>query len=310
MRIISLLPAATEWVCALGAKQNLVGRSHACDYPASIQHLPVLTSTKYDLGKSSGEINSSVSKVVQQGLSLYHLDLFQMRALKPDLILTQSQCKVCAVSMDTLESSVQTWVDGQPRLLSVEPMTFKRVLETGLRIGKAVGRGKEAMEFIAKAEKKLFVLRTHMGLEKRSESRLFPKVVCIEWMEPIMTASHWMPDVADLAGGRALLSEKGERSKYVSWDKLKASDPDILAIMPCGFSIQQARNDLPSLTNRDGWSALKAVRNKNVFLFDGNAYFNRPGPRLYRSTELLAAAIRPNVSQELAIQPWEMVRMY
>lgn len=309
MRIVSLLPAATEWVCALGAGADLVGRSHECDDPPSVQTLPVVTQPAFSVEGGSAAIDAQVQARLQRGLSLYEVDLETLRALQPDLVLTQAQCEVCAVSLPQLEAALGAWTGAPPRLFSMEPQTLKQVLNTALRLGKAVGRVEAAMHWIGHAERRLQALRDRLGLHKRSDPSRWPTVACIEWMEPLMIAGHWMPDVVEMAGGRAVLSERGARSRTVAWDALRAADPDVLAVLPCGFTLAQTRRDLPFLTNRAGWANLKAVQQDRVWLFDGNAYFNRPGPRLYRAIELLAAVLHPAEMADFAVEAWEM-RIY
>ncbi len=307
MRIVSLLPAATEWIAAFGAEDDLVGRSHECDTPASVQDVPVVTAPTYASGGDSAALDAAVQAQLQQGLSLYEVDLEQLRALEPDLILTQAQCEVCAVSLPQLEAALADWSGHQPEILSMEPMTLKEVLDVALRIGRTIGRAEMAMQVVAAKERALQQLRNRMGLHRRTDPDTLPTVACIEWMEPLMTAGHWMPDVAEMAGGRAVLAEKGRPSQVIEWSALRAADPDVLAILPCGFTLEETRRDLHYLTERDGWNDLRAVQNNRVVLLDGNAYFNRPGPRLYRSIELLADAIHPDRvdAKALAIEPWE-----
>ena len=310
MRIVSLLPAATEWIAAVGAEDDLIGRSHECDTPASVQDVPVVTRPTYESDGDSAAIDVAVQAQLQQGLSLYEVDLEQLRALEPDLILTQAQCEVCAVSLPQLEAALADWSGHQPEILSMEPMTLKEVLDVALRIGRTIGRAEMAMQVVAAKERALQQLRNRMGLHRRTDPDTLPTVACIEWMEPLMTAGHWMPDVAEMAGGRAVLAEKGRPSQVIEWSALRAADPDVLAILPCGFTLDETRRDLHYLTERDGWNDLRAVQNNRVVLLDGNAYFNRPGPRLYRSIELLAAAIHPDRvdAKALAIEPWERQR--
>ena len=310
MRIVSLLPAATEWIAAVGAEDDLIGRSHECDTPASVQDVPVVTRPTYESDGDSAAIDVAVQAQLQQGLSLYEVDLEQLRALEPDLILTQAQCEVCAVSLPQLEAALADWSGHQPEILSMEPMTLKEVLDVALRIGRTIGRAEMAMQVVAAKERALQQLRNRMGLHRRTDPDALPTVACIEWMEPLMTAGHWMPDVAEMAGGRAVLAEKGRPSQVIEWSALRAADPDVLAILPCGFTLDETRRDLHYLTERDGWNDLQAVQNNRVVLLDGNAYFNRPGPRLYRSIELLAAAIHPDRvdAKALAIEPWERQR--
>ncbi len=309
MRIVSLLPAATEWVCAFDASEDLVGRSHACDFPPSIRALPALTRVAFDVGHAgSSEIDAAVRGRLLEGLSLYAVDLDRLRALRPDLVLTQAQCAVCAVEASQLEAALAAWTDGRPRLFSMEPMTFKEVLNAALRLGRELGRTEAAMRVVAEGERRLLTLRERLGLPRSADPATFPTVACIEWLEPVMTAGHWMPDVAERAGGRAVLADAGAPSRYVAWDDLRAADPDVIAVMPCGFPLERTRRDLHLLTSKPGWDSLRAVRNGRVFLFDGNAYFNRPGPRLHRAAELLAAALHPERVPigSLSVAAWEM----
>ena len=309
MRIVSLLPAATEWVCVLSAEADLVGRSHECDDPLSVQALPVVTRPAFSVEGDSAALDARVQARLQQGLSLYEVDLEKLHGLQPDLVLTQAQCEVCAVSLPHLEAALGAWTGSQPRLFSMEPQTLKQVLSTALRLGKALGRVDAAMAWIGQAEQHLQALRDRLGLHKRSDTSAWPTVACIEWMEPLMMAGHWMPDVVEIAGGRAVLAEQGTRSRTVAWDDLRAADPDVIAVIPCGFSLDQTRRDLHFLTNREGWTDLKAVRRGCVFLFDSNAYFNRPGPRLYRSIDLLAAALHPEDMSDFSVEEWEVERL-
>ena len=309
MRIVSLLPAATEWVCAFGASEDLLGRSHECDFPPSVRRLPILTHAAFDAdeGDSSG-IDTAVRRRLREGLSLYAVDLERLRALRPDLVLTQAQCAVCAVDAPRLEAALADWTDGRPRLFSMAPMTFKEVLNTALRLGREIGRTEAAMRVVAEGERRLRMLRERLGIPRSADPATLPTVACIEWMEPVMTAGHWMPDVAERAGGRAVLADAGAPSRCVAWDDLRAADPDVIAVMPCGFPLERTRRDLRLLTSKPGWASLRAVRNGRVFLFDGNAYFNRPGPRLYRAAELLAAALHPErvSARALSVAAWEM----
>lgn len=309
MRVVSLLPAATEWVGFFGAEALLVGRSHACDYPAPVRDLPVLTRPALPAVGDSAAIDAQVRNQLKQGLSMFDVDLEQLKTLRPDLILTQAQCKVCAVAMPQMEAALAAWTGARPQLFSMEPYTLRQALDAALHLGKALGCIEQAIDRVGAAEVRLRRFRDRLGLTKWSDMSAFPTIACIEWMEPLMTASHWMPDVAEMGGGRAVLAEPGERSSYVEWEALRKADPDVIAVMPCGFSIERTLSELHYLTERDGWSTLKAVRNGRVYLFDGNAYFNRPGPRLYRSIELLARALHPDVLANVATEAWEMVAL-
>ncbi|AEN72959.1 ABC-type transporter, periplasmic subunit [Rhodothermus marinus SG0.5JP17-172] len=308
MRIISLLPAATEWVCAFGGREALVGRSHVCDYPPEVVDLPVLTRPRVDAQGTSAEIDRQVRAVWEEGKSLYEIDWAQLHALQPDLILTQAQCPVCAVSASELEAGLADWPGSPPRLFTMAPQTLKQVLDSALALGRAIGRTQEAMSYLARAEKRLRQLRDFLGLRRRMEGVPLPRVVCIEWLDPLIVAGHWMPDVVELAGGQPVLTESGHPSRTISWAELQEVDPDVLLLMPCGFSVAQTARELAALSQRPEWQALRAVQEGRVFVLDGHAYFNRPGPRLYRSIELVAVCLHPDrLSPELLdVQPWEL----
>jgi iron complex transport system substrate-binding protein len=309
MRIVSLLPAATEWVAVLQATDWLVGRSHECDYPASVRSVPAITTARISAGASSEEIQQEVVATLQEGLSLYLVDLDLLRSLAPDIILTQAQCDVCAVSLDEMEQELAAWTEGRPSLMSLSPLTFKEVLDAALRLGTRLNRAETAMDVIGNRERRLQRFRQASGRQRAAAASDLPSVVCIEWLDPLMTAGHWMPDLVEHAGGRPVLAEGGAPSERIGWEALREADPDVLAIMPCGFSIEQTRRDLHRLTDRKGWGELSAVRAGRVYLFDGNAYFNRPGPRLYRAVELLGTALHPHTSWPLTPEPWERQRL-
>lgn len=310
MRVVSLLPAATEWLCAFGAADLLVGRSHACDVPPDMQDCPVVTRPSAEVGGDSAAIDRAVRDTLKQGLSLYDVDLDALRALAPDLVVTQASCAVCAVSRDALEAAFTDWTDRRPEVFSFEPRTFKQVLDTALRLGRQIGRMPEAMRVVAEHERGLHLLRERVGARRDGTvaGRATPTVVCIEWIEPLMTAGHWMPDLVELAGGRSVGAESGAPSGSADWDEVVAADPDVLAVTACGLTVEQALCDLSYLTERPEWSTLRAVREGRVFVFDGIAYFNRPGPRLYRSVELLAAALHPDRA-DIEVEEWEVVRV-
>ncbi len=308
MRIVSLLPAATEWVCAFGAGASLVGRSHECDFPPEILNRPALTRPRVDAQGTSAEIDRQVRVVWEQGLSLYEIDWEQLHALQPDLILTQAQCPVCAVSALELEAGLAGWPAPRPQVLAMAPQKLKQVLDAALAIGRSIGRLHEAMMYLAHAEKRLRRLRDFLGLRRRSNPFALPRVACIEWLDPLIVAGHWMPDVVEMAGGQAVLAESGQPSHTITWTELQAADPDVLLLMPCGFSVAQTTRELPELMQRPEWQMLRAVQEGRVFVLDGHAYFNRPGPRLYRSIELVAVCLHPErLSPELlGVQPWEL----
>ena len=309
MRIVSLLPAATEWVCALGATEQLVGRSHECDYPPEIQDRPVVTAPTFDAEADSAAIDDAVQTQVQEGLSLYEVDLDRLRTLDPDLIVTQDQCDVCAVSRSALESRLAEWTGSSPTVFSMQPQTLKDVFDEVLRLGRHLNRLDAAMELLADGEARLKALRDRIGVDRRTDPEALPSVACIEWLEPLMVAGHWMPDVVEMAGGRPVLAESGTPTRRVNWTALREADPDVIACMPCGFTLDETRRDLSYLTERAGWTELSAVRRGRVALLDGNAYYNRPGARIYRAIELLASGLYPDLALDPAPAPWERERL-
>ncbi|PEN12958.1 cobalamin-binding protein [Longibacter salinarum] len=292
MRIVSLLPAATEWIAAFGGLEDLVGCSHECSGPPGIADIPVVTEARFDDSGDSAAIDRAVRDALEQGLSLYDVDMERLKALDPDLIVTQDQCDVCAVSLSQLREELATWGSGDgPDIFSLKPNTFKDVLDGALRLGRAIGRTSKAMRVIAGGEMRLQQLRSALGVDRRVEPETLQTVACIEWLDPLMVAGHWMPDLAEHAGARSILAEKGDASPTIEFDALVEADPAAIAIMPCGFSVDQTVGDMERLTSRSAWRDLRAVRSGNVAILDGNAYFNRPGPRLVRSAELLASVV-------------------
>lgn len=306
MRIVSLLPAATEWICAFGGREALVGRSHECDYPPDVQEVPVVTAATYDAEGDSAAIDDAVQAQLNEGLSLYEVDLERLRALEPDLVVTQDQCEVCAVSRPELEDRLAEWTGQSPEIVSMRPQTLKEVLDEALRLARAMDRLEAGMEVLGNLETGLRVLREQIGVDRSTNPQSLPSVACVEWMDPLMVAGHWMPAVVEMAGGRAVLGTEGEPTRPVEWDDLHAADPDVLALMPCGFTVEETERDLHYLTEREGWDELSAVQGDRVALLDGNAYFNRPGPRLYRAIELLAATIYPDpIDSDPPVADWE-----
>lgn len=309
MRIVSLLPAATEWVALCQMEDHLVGRTHLCDYPEHVvSDVPVVTQLEPDLPADSSGADGAIREHVQRGLSVFEVDLDRLRALEPDLILTQDQCEVCAVSRQQLDGALAEWTGTRPEVFSLRPTTLREVLTEGMRLGRAVGRVETVMEWMGKAETRLRRLRSELGLSKTSDVEAFPTVACIEWMEPLMTGGHWVPDVCEMAGGRAVLAAAGEPSRTVAWEQLREADPDVIVVVPCGFTLEQTHRDWHLLAERPGWREMRAVRAGRVFAVDGRAYFNRPGPRIYRAVELMAAAIH---GRDLGfgvgeVESWEM----
>jgi len=288
-RIVSLLPACTEVVCALGEAGRLVGRSHECNYPPEIQGLPVCTAPRIDSSKPSGEIDRQVKASLENAVSIYQIDIGKLKELQPDLILTQAQCEVCAVSMADVEKAVAQWTGKRPELLSVSPQKLVDIWADMRRIAEALDVEEHGREVVRRLKTRVVDL-----IEKSCQLKERPTVACIEWLEPLMAAGNWMPELVELAGGKSVTGEAGKHSPWLEWDKLKQIDPEIIVVMPCGFDLKRTRAELSSLTGRLEWSGLRAVKSKRVFLADGDHYFNRPGPRIVEAAQILAEIIHPD----------------
>lgn len=289
-RIISLIASATEIVCALGFERELVGRSHECDYPAFVSRLPTCSSSKVVVGAASRAIDDQVRTIVSEGLSVYRVNPDLLNRLAPTVIVTQTQCEVCAVSLRDVEEAVCELVTSQPAIVSLEPMSLDDVWEDIRKVASALGDPGRGDDLVTGLKDRL------QGIRTRTEPvRTRPSMACIEWIDPLMTAANWMPELVECAGGRNLFGEPGKHSGYFDFDQLAAADPDVIAILPCGFDIERTCREMPPLTAHPGWPELAAVRNGRVFVTDGNQYFNRPGPRVVESAEILAEILHPEL---------------
>src|SRR6266849_6924705 len=289
-RIVTLLPSATEIVCALSFEDQLVGRSHGCDYPASVARLPALTEAKFNPEGTSAEIDERVKKIVADALSVYRVDAARLRELRPDVIVTQSQCEVCAVSESDVEAAVADWLGAHPKIVSLAPYGLDDIFTDMQRVADTLGAPERGVELVAKLRERLVAIA---GKSRNAAKR--PSVATIEWIDPLMAAGNWMPTLVEMAGGSNLFGTAGEHSPWMKFDELAAKDPDVILISPCGFNMDRAAQDLPVLTNHAKWQQLAAVRNRRVFMADGNQYFNRPGPRIAESLEILAEIIHPEL---------------
>jgi iron complex transport system substrate-binding protein len=287
-RVISLLPSATEIVAALGFAQNLVGRSHECDFPPGVERLPQCSSTRVSARASSYDIDRQVKQIVADGLSVYDVDVERLRELRPSLILTQTQCAVCAVTPRDLEHALHTWIGAKPVLLSLEPNNLDDVVSDIRRVAEALDDSQRAAHLIASFKGRLDAIR-----EKTAAIESCPSVAVIEWLGPLMSAGNWMPELVKIAGGRPLFGRAGEHSPRLNWTDLIEANPDVILLAPCGFKIAQTVDDLHLLTENAAWPKLRAAANGQVYLIDGHHFFNRPGPRLVESAQMVAEILHP-----------------
>ncbi len=289
-RVVSLIPSCTEIVCALGRENDLVGRSHECDFPESVRRLPVCTEPKFHPDGSSYEIDQRIKAILQQALSVYRVHGNVLKELRPDVIITQAQCEVCAVSLREVEEAVGQWVGTRPQIISLEPRTLSDVWAGIVRVAETLEVPERGAELIKNLKQRVFVI-TAMARTLSPG----PTVACIEWIEPLMAAGNWMPELVEMAGGINLFGEAGRHSPWMTWEELVQKDPNLIVVLPCGFDIKRTREEMPVLTRKAEWLRLRAIRSGRVYLTDGNQYFNRPGPRLVESLEILAEILRPDV---------------
>jgi iron complex transport system substrate-binding protein len=289
MRIVSLLPSATEIISALGLDDQLVGVTHECDYPPSVVGLPKVTKTLIPTNASSAEIDSLVRERLGAQSALYSLDMAALEALRPDLIVTQALCDVCAVAEEEVRNAA-CLLPGEPRVLNLEPETLDEVLECIREVGTATGTEDRAREVIASLRGRIAAVIAR----GRSVARR-PRVALLEWLDPPFSTGHWNPELIRLAGGVDGLGREGEKSVTLTWDQVIDWNPEVVLISCCGFTAERTLEEVHVLRDVAGWSGVAAVREGRVFITDGASYFSRPGPRLVDSLELLGHVIHPDV---------------
>jgi iron complex transport system substrate-binding protein len=310
MRIVSLLPSATEMVCAAGAQAELVGVSHECDFPAGVEGLPTLTRTRTSLPKKSGDIDRAVREMLKDALAVYEVKVEEMRKAAPDVIVTQDLCDVCAVSLDDVRLALAELDLPNVQIISLKPTRLQDVWDDLRRVGEILGRAEQGEAAAQECERRAQEIAKRASAAKvaRGGEAKRPTVLTIEWLDPIMVGGTWMPELVELAGGEALLVEPGQHSPTVGIDELSAINPDVVLIKPCGFELERTYQELELLTQRLPWADWAAVKEGRVFIADGNAYFNRPGPRLVESLEILAGCIDPETFADFRAAHVDSVR--
>lgn len=286
MRVISLVPNGTEILFAVGAGDLVVGVSHECDFPPEARTRPILTGSALTPGMSAAEVDQAVSAQVGSGLSLYTLDEARIAELAPDLIVTQELCPVCAVSTEQVDGAVRP-LPRCPDLLSLDPRTLADVFADIRQVGAATGRSTEAEALLRDLQARLDAVRARVAGRPR------PRVVALEWLDPAFAGGHWVPEMIEIAGGVDAFAQAGDHSRRLTWDEVRAADPDHLVVMPCGYDEAGAREQMGLMAERPEWRELRAVREGRVHPVDANGCFSRPGPRLVDGIERLAAIFHP-----------------
>jgi iron complex transport system substrate-binding protein len=314
VRLVSFLASATEIIAALGCLDQLVGRSHECDYPPQVHALPVVSRVQIDLAVSSAEIDAQVKQLAQsqrthdeaalRALSIYAIDVERLQTLRPDVIFTQTQCEVCAVSEGEVVEAIQRLIGLQPRVVSLTPYRLDDVWEDVVRVGKVLGRQARAEMLVKGYRQRLEYLSAATATGGKR-----PRVALLEWLDPLMGAGNWVPELVAAAGGEPLFGEIGQHSPWVSWDELHAADPDILVLAPCGYTLERTMVDVALLQRHPIWHSLRAVQNDRVYAIDGNAYLLRSGPRLVDSAEVLGRVFwGEKLGLEVDTRAWKQVQ--
>ncbi|NEQ88819.1 MAG: cobalamin-binding protein, partial [Moorea sp. SIO2I5] len=268
----------------------IVGRSHECDYPATIKNRPVCTEAQINSDKPSAQIDDDINNLVKRALSIYQVKTDVLEQLQPTHIVTQDQCDVCAVNFDVVEKAVAKLTNSQPQIISLQPNMLTEVWADIERVATILGV--ESHSLLNQLQSRVETCR--QKTQEMSENHR-PTVACIEWTDPLMAAGNWIPELVTIAGGNPLFGALGKHSPYLEWDALVKADPEVIIVMPCGFDLERTRQETQQMAQHSQWSSLQAVRQDKVFVTDGNAYFNRPGPRLVDSVEMIAEILHPDL---------------
>jgi iron complex transport system substrate-binding protein len=294
LRIVSLIPSGTEILAVLGLTDAIVGRSHECDYPKEILDRPVCTQARLNTNAASNEIHDRVNNLLQNALSIYEIKTDILEQLQPTHIVTQDQCDVCAVSLSEVEKAIASLTQTSPQIISLKPNVLDDVWRDIERVASVFKV--DAVRVLENLEARVkIVAQKTQGL---SQTEKLPSVACIEWIDPLMIAANWIPELVTLAGGKPLFhTTQGQPSFQLSWEQLVHSNPDVIVFMPCGFDLNRTRQEAQLLTKQPQWQDLHASKTGRVYITDGNSYFNRPGPRLVDSLETLAEILHPEIFQ-------------
>jgi iron complex transport system substrate-binding protein len=304
LRIVTLLASGTEIAHALGLGKYQVGRSHECDFPIKVQDLPICTRPGFAIGGSSADIDRQVKATLEAAASLYEVLPGTLDSLQPTHMITQTQCKVCAVSVDDVARALSESLAARPAVVALEPNSLADIWADIRRVAHACGIDADAETLVSSLQR-----RMHTIAEIAAQAHRRPTVACTEWHEPLMAAGNWVPELVAVTGGENLFGIAGEHSPWMTWEQLVLADPDVLITMPCGFDLSRTRKEMHWLTARLEWHQLRAVRQGRVFLADGNQYLNRPGPRIVESLQILAEILHPELfPPELGRTAWQCWR--
>ena len=289
-KIVTLIPSATEIVAFLGKKNLIVGRSHECDYPKDLNKIKKLTSPKINIDGTSREIHNQITGIIENSLSVYKVDVDELKKLNPDVVITQAHCEVCAVSFSEVEKIIASFMNKKTKIISLQPNTLDDVFNDINR----VAQGLNIDEITTKNLIKPLEERVK-NIQIKSLRQKKKKIACIEWIDPLMAAGNWIPEMVKISGGEDVFGKSGKDSHWIKFDEIQSYNPEIIIFLPCGYNIKKTKKEADSLLKNEKWQSLKAFKNKQIFIVDGNQFFNRPGPRLVESLEIFAEIIHPNI---------------
>ena len=289
-KIVTLIPSATEIVAFLGEKDSIVGRSHECDYPPDLNKIKKLTSPKINVDGTSGEIHKQINTILENSLSVYKVDIKELKKLEPDVVITQAHCEVCAVSLAEVEEIVAKHLNEKTKIISLQPNTLGEVFDDIKKVAEGLNLDKVTTEGLIKPLEQRVKNIQIKSLKKKKT------VACIEWIDPLMAAGNWIPEMVKISGGEDVFGKSGKDSHWITFDEIKNYDPEVIIFLPCGYNIEKTKEEVENLLIKETkWSNLKAFKDKELFIVDGNQFFNRPGPRLVESLEIFAEIIQPNL---------------
>ncbi|HXG05723.1 MAG TPA: cobalamin-binding protein [Nitrososphaera sp.] len=295
MRIVSFLPSATETLYKLGVGSQIVGVTHECKFPVQARKKPCVIRPSFDPDKMTGrEIDAKIVELMRSGRDIYIVDYKALKKADPDLIVAQGICEVCSPFTREISRAIKI-LGRQPDVLVLDPHNLDDILVSIMDVAEKVGRVKEGARLVSSLQKRIDAVR---GMKIKN----LPRVLCIEWIDPLFTAGHWVPQMVEYAGGINCITVPGEPSRRMDIDEAVQLDPDIIVLMPCGFGIARTLKELPTLARNEKWKSLRAVRNGKVYAVNANAYFSKPGPRAVTGLEMLAKILHPKASQHIRVQ--------
>lgn len=297
MRVISLLASATELVCALGAGDMLVGRSHECDTPEWVKRLPAVSSPTFDVTGSSAEIDGLVRAKLSAGEPLYAVDDALLVELAPDVVLTQTHCEVCAVTPGDVERGVPSALCRR-QVVALRAGTLEAILAGFVEVARILDREDRGQQLARECRDRVASVR------ERTRALPRPRVVCLEWTDPPFAMGNWGPELVEAAGGDSLLATPGGHSTTTPWEAVVRADPDVLVVAPCGYAMERTMREMPALVSREGWNRMTAVKSGRVYVADGNRYFNRSGPSVFETAEILAEMLHPEAFEPRHESTW------